>query len=105
MNSNTTKGNYAIPLAIIAAGALIAIALFFALSSNSGDTGAQNNPTPSAPTEPISGVQPDDHIKGSPDAKVVIVEYSDTECPFCKNHHATLQRIVDEYDDEDVAWV
>ena len=100
------KGNTAIAISIVAAGALIAGALYFALAGGGGTPTAQNggaiNPGPSVP---IAGVQRDDHIKGSPNAKVVIVEYSDTECPFCKNHHVTLQRIVDGYDDSDVAWV
>ncbi|MBL4644713.1 MAG: thioredoxin domain-containing protein [Candidatus Pacebacteria bacterium] len=105
--NNAERGNFAIPIAIVAAGVLIAIALFFALGSGGGTApaGGDNAAADAQPTVPIAGVQSDDHIKGSPDAKVVIVEYSDTECPFCKNHHETLQRIVDEYADEDVAWV
>jgi protein-disulfide isomerase len=35
---------------------------------------------------------------------VVIIEYSDTECPFCKLFHSTLKRIFDE-NNGDVAWV
>lgn len=47
-----------------------------------------------------------DHIKGSINAPVKIVEYSDLECPFCKMFHATLQEIISdpEYKDK-VAWV
>lgn len=36
-----------------------------------------------------------DHIRGSADAKIAVVEYSDFECPFCKRVHPTLQTIVD----------
>lgn len=49
-------------------------------------------------------VNQDDHIRGSFDAPIKIVEYSDLECPFCKRHHPVMQRIVDEYP-EQVAWV
>lgn len=100
------KGNLAIPVAIVAAGALIAVALYFALGSG-GSAPAGNGPVvgDAQPTIPIAGVQADDHIKGNPDAKVVIVEYSDTECPFCKNHHDTMNQLVKEYDPSDVAWV
>lgn len=45
-----------------------------------------------------------DHIIGSPDADIVIIEYSDFECPYCKSHHATLKKIVEEYGGK-VAWV
>jgi hypothetical protein len=34
-----------------------------------------------------------DHILGDPNAKVIIVEYSDTECPFCKRFHRDMQTL------------
>ena len=46
----------------------------------------------------------DDHIRGSLDALVYIIEYSDLECPYCKQNHQTLQALKDEYGDK-VAWV
>lgn len=46
-----------------------------------------------------------DHVRGDlSQAKVVIVEYSDFECPFCARHHPTLVDIMDDYGN-DVAWV
>lgn len=105
MNMLYQKGNFAVPVAIIVAGALIAAALYFALGSGVSAPAGHGAGGDATPTTPIAGVQADDHIKGNPDAKVVIVEYSDTECPFCKNHHETLNRIVSEYDPSDVAWV
>lgn len=44
-----------------------------------------------------------DHILGDPNAKIIIVEYSDTECPFCKRFHIDMHKLVDAY--SDVAWV
>ena len=99
------KNNFAVPIAIVIAGALIAAALYFALGSGGVQQQAGTGVGDAQPAAPISGVQEDDHIVGNPDAKVVIVEYSDTECPFCKNHHGTLQQITEEYAPEDVAWV
>ena len=46
----------------------------------------------------------DEHILGSPDAAVVVIEYSDTECPFCKVFHNTLHKIIEKNNGE-VAWV
>ena len=47
-----------------------------------------------------------DHIKGNPDAEILILEYSDFECPFCAVFHGTMTRIMDEYADSGkVAWV
>ena len=101
------KGNVAIPVAIVVAGALIAAALYFALGNTNtaapvvGDPGTQE-PVVATPIAPANA---DDHIKGNVDAKVVLVEYSDTECPFCKNHHATLNQLVEAYDPSEFAWV
>lgn len=46
----------------------------------------------------------DDHIRGNPDAKISLIEYSDFECPFCKRFHPTAQEVIDIYDGE-VNWV
>lgn len=51
-----------------------------------------------------SPISADDHIIGDLDAKVVIVEYSDLECPFCKVFHTTMQQVMQNAPD-DVAWV
>jgi protein-disulfide isomerase len=52
---------------------------------------------------PISG---NDHILGNPNADVVMVEYSDTECPFCKEFYSSLQQIMSVYGTSGkVAWV
>ncbi len=97
-----TLQKLAVPISIVIAGALIAVALFY---SNSRSVATLEPQQPTVDQE-IRTVQEDDHILGSPDAKVVIVEYSDTECPFCKQFHATLQRIISEYGPSgDVAWV
>lgn len=91
----------AVPLAIIIAGGMIAISLFVV---NSGKSAATNPQAQVA--EEIRGVQDNDHIRGNPNAKIVIVEFSDTECPFCKVFHETLKQVMDEYGgDGKVAWV
>lgn len=47
-----------------------------------------------------------DHVLGSPDAPVKIIEFSDLECPFCKRFQATLHQVMDEYGRSGkVAWV
>lgn len=35
-----------------------------------------------------------DHIRGEKNAKITIIEYSDLECPFCKQFHATMKNLV-----------
>ena len=39
------------------------------------------------------------HIKGNPDAEVVLTEYSDLQCPACAQAFPVVQSIVDEYGD------
>jgi protein-disulfide isomerase len=46
----------------------------------------------------------DDHVRGNPDAKVTIVEYSDFQCPACKSAHDPLAALVDN-NIEDVRFV
>jgi protein-disulfide isomerase len=55
-------------------------------------------------TGEISAVTSEDHIIGSMDAPVVIIEYSDLECPYCKKFGETMKEIVAESNDQ-VAWV
>lgn len=54
--------------------------------------------------EKVPSVTDADNIRGSKDADVVIVEYSDYECPFCKQFHPTMKQALAEYGDR-VAWV
>ena len=48
----------------------------------------QNKTSPQ--TAQIRAVSSSDHILGNTNAKIVIVEYSDLECPFCKVFHNTM---------------
>ena len=49
-------------------------------------------------------VQDGDRILGSKDADIVMIEYSDFECPFCQSFHPTAKQAVEEYKGK-VAWV
>lgn len=54
--------------------------------------------------EKIKEISKTDHIRGDKNAQVKIVEFSDLECPFCKNFHNTMKMILSEYNGK-VAWV
>lgn len=56
------------------------------------------------PYDLIPTVTNKDHIRGNINAKVILVEYSDLECPFCKKFDPTMKQILKEYGDK-VAWV
>jgi protein-disulfide isomerase len=55
-------------------------------------------PTPDLSKAPA--ISDKDHITGSKNAPVTLVEYSDYECPFCKSFHPTVKKILDEYGDK-----
>jgi len=91
------------------AGALIAAALYFVSTQpNKATTGVQIPTAENTAPErtDIRGVQADDHIVGSPDASLVVVEFSDTECPFCKRFHSTMQQVMEEFGEGGkVTWI
>ena len=92
----------AIAIAIVAAGIIIAGSIFYV---NRDGGGASQVASPTGAGQPtIRAVEEDEHILGNADAPIVIVEYSDLECPFCKEFHVTLKRVLEEYGDS-VAWV
>lgn len=94
-----------VPIAIVIAGVLIAGALYY--SNQKGPTNVAKN-TPDTTGERVSmrPVTSSDHMLGNPDADLIIVEYSDTECPYCKVFHTTMLRVMNEYGkDGKVAWV
>lgn len=99
------------PIAIVIAGALIAGAIMMKQSEPKEGGLAKNiqNPTPSefsGDLEQMMPVSSDDHIRGNPNAPVKIVEYSDTECPFCKRFQTTMQQLMADYGASGkVAWV
>lgn len=58
-----------------------------------------------APAGKLDPVTDKDHVRGDlKKAKVVLVEYSDFQCPYCGKHDPTMQQIVKDYGDQ-VAWV
>ena len=108
--------NLAVPIAIVIAGALIAGSVYFSLGkaatspTAAGDNAAAaNQQLPQGDTsslDQMAAISAGYHIRGNPNAPVKIVEYSDTECPFCKRFHGTMKQIMDEYGKSGkVAWV
>ena len=46
----------------------------------------------------------DDHLRGNPDARITLLEYSDVDCPYCAQFHGTAIRLVNQFP-EDLNWV
>lgn len=100
------RGNpYLIPGAIVLAGVMVAGAFFMTRTDV-----APAPPTAPEATQPkevnIRPVSANDWVRGDPNAKLVIVEYSDYECPFCGAYHKTMKEMMETYGrDGSVAWV
>lgn len=100
--TKSALATYSIPLSIIIAGLIIGSALYF--------RGSAAPATPGAVTEKqlaqVSPIGAKDHVRGNTNAKVKIFEYSDLECPFCKEFHKTMRQIMDVYGPtNEVAWI
>lgn len=96
------KQNFTVPVAIVIAGLLIAVGIYASGRNTAAPAAATQQAT--ASLDSIKPIQPTDHVLGNPNAKVVIVEYSDTECPYCKEFQSTLHEVMTTYGDQ-VAWV
>ncbi|MEZ4859907.1 MAG: thioredoxin domain-containing protein [Caldilineaceae bacterium] len=60
-------------------------------------------PDPATPGKTMAG----DEYRGNPDAKVVVIEFSDFQCPFCRRHTLETQPALDEkfVDTGEIFWV
>ncbi|MFT5280771.1 MAG: protein-disulfide isomerase [Flavobacteriaceae bacterium] len=97
-----------IPAAIIIAGVLVAVAILMSGSRGNGTVAKNNAPAAQVVdnTDKVNPITENDHVRGSRDAEVIIVEYSDFECPFCQRFHKTMIEVMDKYEDSGkVAWV
>lgn len=93
--------NPLIPISIIIAGALVAGAIIFTNTAKPKVADA-----PGGSDVELREVDKKDHVQGNPDADVVIVEYSDIQCPYCEKFHKTMKEVMDTYGkDGKVAWV
>jgi protein-disulfide isomerase len=107
---NEKKRDYMLPGSILIASILISGSLIYNTGKSAGGVnlkgsvsdgvGVQQNPS----AQNIRPVGDDDHILGSKNADVIVIEYSDFECPYCKRFHATMNTAVEAYG-EKIAWV
>jgi protein-disulfide isomerase len=97
-----SENKFLIPISVLIAGALIAGAVFFKSKDPAPNTGDSGTPEDIV----VAPVSAEDHVLGNPNAEIAIIEYSDIDCPFCKDFHTTMHRIMDEYGTNgQVAWV
>jgi protein-disulfide isomerase len=95
--------------------ALIAAAIFFTRNSQPSQTGAvivQDDieiPTDVTTESQLAAFTPitgSDYIRGNGNAQIMIVTYSDYDCPHCARFHQTMKLIMQEYGlTGEIGWV
>ncbi len=94
------QNKMSVPVAIIIAGIVIAGAIFFSRGTQSPTTkngSADNQSLVAIKTIDFTPVTDKDHILGDPNASIVVVTYTDLECPACKYFDPILSQMMDEY--------
>ncbi len=101
-NTKKIGGNMMVAVAIIIAALIIGAAVVFTNNTEDNNTPAEE--TNIEGLDFIRDISEEDHIKGDINAPIKIIEFSDTECPFCGRLHSTLDKVVAESNGQ-VAWV
>ena len=92
------KTSLAIPIAIVIGGIIVAAAVYISLPKAPSRSGGD--------ASLVRRVGVSDHILGNPAARVMIIEYSDFDCTYCKDLHDTLHQIIANVGmSGEVAWV
>jgi len=105
-------GSLIISFSILLSGGVIKIKGLDVQRTSSATQAAQAptapNPNLAPPDQPTAGpvdpLKAEDHVRDDRNSRLLLIEYSDLECPFCKRFHPTAQQVVDEYKGT-VAWV
>jgi protein-disulfide isomerase len=82
-----------IPAAIILAGVVIAVGIIIS-NTKPNISATQSTGNTASAKATFKPVDASDHIIGDINAPVVIVEYSDTECPYCKMFQGTMTDVM-----------
>lgn len=99
-------GSVMISLSILVAGGIIEVKPLQldrnqVVQVSSAPSTAQTSTTTAQPN--VKAVSSADHLRGNPNARIVLVEYADLECPFCKEFHLTIKQALTAYDGQ-LSW-
>ncbi len=110
MYESPAHSKWLVPFAALLAAAIILGSVAFALYRRTLET-PKNEANLARVLESgnlalVPPISESDHILGPSNAPIVFIEYSDLECPFCKDFHKTMKSVYEEYGkDGNIAWV
>ncbi len=105
--TESKKSGLSLPAAIITGAVIIAVALIVAFGPQDSSAPTKGTAPTAATTIPkeILSIKTDDRIRGDINtAQIAVIEYSDSDCPFCERFHNTMTQVMTDYDGK-VAWV
>jgi len=104
MEPETQKQTFTLntPAAVIIGSIIIAITVFF---TNGGSLKKELTPDElhKKQVSVMLEIQKDDYVRGNKDAEIILYEYSDIDCSFCREFHKTMKETISE--NTNVAWV
>lgn len=109
MEPEKPKRDFLLPASILIAALMVTVGLVYNTGKNkenqaadlAGSAGANAQTASPDNVKPVSSA---DHVLGNPNAPVKVIEFSDLECPFCKNFQATMHQVIRTFGDQ-VAWI
>ena len=108
---STPKKSISLGASIVTAAVIIALALIIVMGPKSAKTTGSDTMVPAQPQQVTSvpadvvKIRANDRIRGDiTKAEIAVIEYSDSDCPFCERFHSTMQQAFTEYNGK-VAWV
>ncbi len=100
------KNTLNLPLAIVLAGIIIAGGVFFGLKSSNEENKVTRSSGSAGLIVDFRMPEENDYLLGSPSADIILIEYSDLECPACKFFHNSMAFAMDEFArDGKLSWV
>lgn len=101
---STSKFQLTPSVSIIIAGAIVAGAIVFTNMYSAKPQAQKADGQPAATKVNVRPPSASEHIMGSASAPIVLIEFSDMQCPYCSMVHPTLKKLVDESNGK-IAWV
>lgn len=97
--------DFILPASIILAAVLISASFIYSKRGGSDNKNLAGSLEGALPSQAkIREISKNDHILGNPKSEVIVIGFSDLECPYCKTFHDTMKQTMSGYAGK-IAWV